>query len=188
MVLLLISLPGLAEAGQKKKPTPKPTPTDQQSSQTEPLVPLTDQQAVDEAITEMLGGWQIGDITLMKKYYADDVLVVSGVWEPPLQGWERYLQAYMRQRERMRSVQLNRQNTYIRVQGTVGWAVYQWSFTAEVEGQLVAYYGQTTLVFEKRNGRWQIVTNHTSVANSPQQQQQPPQKPAVQTPPGKPGS
>jgi ketosteroid isomerase-like protein len=147
-------------ARQKQKPSQK------ESAQKDdtPLIPQTDEQAVDAAITEMLGAWQIGNVEMLKKYYADNVLVVSGVWEPPIMGLDRYIQAYQRQRERMQGAQLNRSNTFIHVEGTIAWAVYQWTFTGIVDGQPTGYRGHTTLVFEKRNGRWLIITNHTSLA------------------------
>jgi ketosteroid isomerase-like protein len=155
-------------AGQGGKPgkSGKASPEDQKKDDT-PLVPLSDQQAVDYAITQVLGGWQIGDIELMHKYYADDVLVVSGFWEPPVIGWEKYAQAYRRQRARMRSVEMNRSNTYLKVVGNMAWAVYQWTFSAQVDGNTSGYHGHTTLVFEKRAGNWLIVVNHTSVAEMP---------------------
>lgn len=148
-----------------------------------PLVPQSDEQAVDTAITEMLGAWQIGDVQMLRKYFADNVLVVSGIWEPPIMGIDNFIQGYQRQRERMRGAQINRSNTFIRVNGNVAWAVYQWTFTGEVDGQPAGYRGHTTLIFEKRNGRWLIITNHTSYANPPpppaasQPNTQPPAKP-----------
>ncbi|HVN07647.1 MAG TPA: nuclear transport factor 2 family protein [Patescibacteria group bacterium] len=132
-----------------------------------PLIPLTDEQQVDNNITEMLGAWQIGDVEMLRKYYADNVLVVSGLWEPPLIGLDKYIQAYQRQRERIQGPQLNRSNTFIKVEGTVAWAVYQWTFTGVVDGQPTGYRGHTTLVFEKRNGKWLVITNHTSLAVPP---------------------
>src|SRR5437899_3977272 len=59
----------------------------------------------------MLGAWQIGDVEMLHKYYADDVTVVSGAWEPPLVGWANYLRAYQSQRERMTAGRLDRNNT-----------------------------------------------------------------------------
>jgi len=169
-------------AAQKQKQAP---PKQAEQKDDTPLVQPSDEQAVDTAITEMLGAWQIGDVEMLKKYYADNVLVVSGLWEPPLLGLDKYIQAYQRQRERVHGAQLNRSNTFIRVQGNVAWAVYQWTFTGEVDGQAAGYHGHTTLVFEKHNGRWLIMTNHTSYANpppapaapAPQPNPQPPAKP-----------
>ena len=37
-----------------------------------------DAQAIDEAIGEALGYWQIGDADSLHKYYADDVVLVNG--------------------------------------------------------------------------------------------------------------
>jgi ketosteroid isomerase-like protein len=132
---------------------------------------------------------------MLRKYYAEDVLVVSGLWEPPITKRDQYIQAYLLQRDRVKGVQLNRQNTFIRVVGNVAWAVYMWNFTAEVDGKAAGYRGHTTLVLEKRGGRWLIVTNHTSTAEPPGPPQQAPspqtpapqQKPPAQPPAGKPG-
>ena len=175
VVMLLSGWPAAARQKQKQ-PAQKEAP---QKDDT-PLVQLSDEQAVDAAITEMLAAWQIGDIEMLKKHYADNVLVVSGVWEPPLLGVDKYIQSYQRNRDRMQGAQLNRSNTFIRVQGNVAWAVYQWTFTGMVDGQPTGYRGHTTLIFEKRNGQWLIMTNHTSLAAPPpsaQPEAQPPVKP-----------
>lgn len=142
----------------------------------EPL-PLPVEQQVDLAISEMLAGWQIGDLQLLRKHYADDVVVVSGAYEPPLIGWESYLKAYQLQRQRMESVRLDRWNTVLRVKDDLAWAAYQWEFHAVVDQQPVFYRGHTTLILEKRKDVWQIVHNHTSVVPNPPMQAQPEQKP-----------
>jgi ketosteroid isomerase-like protein len=178
LAMVLMTLAGSPAArAQKQQKQQKPAPQKDAPADTTPVIPQADDQAVDTAITEMLGAWQIGDVEMLKKYLADNLLVVSGYWEPPLMGIDKYIAAYQRQRERVRGPQLNRTNTFIRVQGNVAWAVYQWVFTGEVDGQPTGYRGHTTLVFEKRNGRWLIVTNHTSIASLPQEavpQQTPP--------------
>ncbi len=145
-----------------------------------------DEQLIDTNISAMLGAWQIGDFGMMKNYYADDVLVVSGAWEPALLGWNNYVQAYMRQRERVQSVRLDRSNTFTRIQGNFAWSTYQWSFAAYVDGKPTVARGQTTLIFEKRNDRWLIVHNHTSLVDQSPEQAPPPQTPPPQ-PPVKPG-
>jgi len=169
-VILATLLGARAASAQKQSKQQKPAAQkDAAPADTTPLIPPTDDQAVDMAITEMLGAWQIGNVEMLKKYLADNILVVSGVWEPPLIGADKYIAAYQRQRERVRGPQLNRMNTFLKVEGPVAWAVYQWTFTGEVDGQPTGYRGHTTLVFEKRNGRWLIITNHTSVAMTPQE-------------------
>ncbi len=152
------------------------------------LAPGTpEEQVLEIEISEMLGAWQIGDTTLLKSYYADDVMVVSGSWEPALIGWARYMQAYMRQRERVSSVRLDRMNTYIHVQGNVAWATYQWDFSAIVDGSGMSARGQTSLVFHKREGHWLIVLNHTSLVGEAQTET-PRQPPPSAKPPAAPPS
>jgi ketosteroid isomerase-like protein len=130
------------------------------------IVPLSDEQQVDYMISEMLGAWQIGDIDRLHKDYADDVSIVNGSWEPPFIGWPSYLAVYQQQRARRQQVRMDRSNTYIKVDGTVAWACYQWDFSATVDGQPVVAQGHTTLVLEKRNNHWVIVHNHTSLVPS----------------------
>ena len=177
-IVLALAACALPAAAQKQQKQQKP----EETKDTTPLVPLSDQQAVDESITQMLGAWQIGDVALMHKYYADDVLVVSGYWEPPIVGWEKYLQAYERQRGRMMGVQLNRANTYLRVVGNTAWALYQWTFTGQVDGKASGYRGHTSLVLEKRGGNWVIVLNHTSIAEMPPAAPAPPAAAPPQAP------
>jgi ketosteroid isomerase-like protein len=133
-----------------------------------PMIPMSDDAQIDYMISEMLGAWQIGDSEKMHKDYADDVTVVNGVWAPPVIGWSNYLAVYQQQRSRLQQVRLDRSNTYIKVNGTLAWACYQWDFSATVDGQPSASQGQTTLVLEKRNNHWVIVHNHTSLVLGPQ--------------------
>jgi ketosteroid isomerase-like protein len=150
-----------------------------------PLPPGTpEEEVLENEISEMLGAWQIGDFTMMKNYSADDVIVVSGAWEPALVGWAKYLQAYMRQREHVTSVRLDRTNSFIKVIGNFAWVTYQWDFSGIVDGTATDSRGQTTLIFQKREGHWLIVHNHTSIVGEAL-----PQKPTpAQPPPAKPGA
>jgi ketosteroid isomerase-like protein len=132
------------------------------------LMPLPDAQGIELMISQMLAAWQIGDEQMLHAFYADDVLVISGAWEPPLQGWQNYLHAYLAQRARTQAVRLERTNTFIKVLGTAAWCTYQWEFTGQVDGAPANAVGQTTLVLEKRAGKWLIVVNHTSAAPPPQ--------------------
>src|SRR6266851_1483315 len=169
-------------AAQKKKKSDPPPSTDSSKL----LVPLSDEQQIDYLLSEMLGAWQLGDVEKLHGDYADDVAVVNGSWAPPIIGWTNYLAIYQQQRARMQQVRMDRLNTYIKVNGATGWACYQWDFAAIVDGQPVSAQGQTTVVLEKRNNRWVIVHNHTSLvqnlqpaapANAPSGQQQPAKPP-----------
>lgn len=168
-------------SGQKEKKKKK---TDS-SSNSKSLVSLTDEQQIDYTLSEMLGAWQLGDIEKLHGDYADDVAIVNGAWGPPILGWTNYLAIYQQQRARMQQVRMDRTNTYIKVNGTVGWACYQWDFTAVVDGQQTGSQGLTTVVLEKRNNHWVIVLNHTSLAQK-MPQAAPPSAPTGQPQPDKP--
>lgn len=147
----------------------------------EPTFTLPDPQQLEKMIGEMLAAWQIGDVALLQKYYAPDVMVVSGSYEPPVQGWANYAAAYQRQRQRLQTVRIERRNTFIQVKGTVAWAVYQWEMSGEADGAPFGARGHTTLTFEKRGGTWLIVHNHTSLVETAQPRA--PQPPGQTQPP-----
>jgi ketosteroid isomerase-like protein len=173
-----------AAAQQKDKKKKKDTTAAADSSDT--FSALTNEQQIDYTLSEMLGAWQLGDIEKMHKDYADDVSIVNGSWAPPVIGWTNYLAIYQLQRARMQQVRMDRSNTYIKVSGTVAWACYQWDFGAVVDGQQTQSQGHTTVVLEKRNNRWVIVHNHTSLV--PTVQPAAPANPPAQQPPAKPES
>ena len=153
-------------------------------------IAMSDEQQIDYKISEMLGAWQLGDVDRLHQDYADDAVFVSGLWAPPVFGWANYLPLYQQQRARMQQVRMDRVNTFIKVSGAVGWACYQWDFGGTVDGQAMTTRGQTTLVLEKRNDRWVIVHNHTSVAQGAPTTTSQPAAPAntPQPQPGKPST
>lgn len=123
---------------------------------------LPDTPAIDLLVTQMLGAWQDGDADGMRKFYADDVVVISGGWEPPLIGWQNYARAYQAQIARSSGSRLERTNSYTKVMGDVAWVTYQWQYIGIVDGRTVQAFGHTSLVLQKRAGAWLIVLNHTS--------------------------
>ena len=169
---LLIFFAGLAAAPAPAQHTKKQTPQDQNIS-----VPLPGAAQINDEISEMLGYWQLGDAEHMRQYYADDVTFVSGLYEPPLHGWENYAAAYKNQFSQLTSARLDRENTYIKMEGNIAWAAYQWDFHAMMNGQAAAARGQTTLILERRGDRWVIVHNHTSEICPDETQAQTPARP-----------
>jgi ketosteroid isomerase-like protein len=162
VVCLAISFSTASSAdAQKEKKKKKDANT---ASEPHTTIPMADEQQIDYKISEMLGAWQLGDVDRLHQDYADDAVFVSGTWVPPIFGWSNFLPLFQQQRARMQQVRMDRSNTFIKVSGAVGWACYQWEFGGNVDGQPITSRGQTTLVLEKRNDRWMIVHNHTSVA------------------------
>jgi len=162
LLMVLVVLAGASPLAAQKEKKRKDR-EQKQGDASDTTVRLPDPQAIEVAISEMLGAWQIGDVERLHKYYADDVTVVSGAWEPPLVGWANYVRAYQSQRERMSAGRLDRSNTYVNAKGNYAWATYQWDFSATVDGSPTSVLGHTTLVLEKRGDRWLIVHNHTSL-------------------------
>lgn len=177
LVAILTLALGESALAQKEKKKKNANSTD-----TTPILPLPDEQQIEYRISEMLGAWQIGDVDRLHQTYGDDVVFVSGIWEPPVFGWANYLPLYQKQHARTQQVRMDRMNTYIKVDGAVGWACYQWDFGGTVDGQPMTSKGQTTLVLEKRNNKWMIVHNHTSVSQPTSATVSQPAPPAGNTP------
>jgi ketosteroid isomerase-like protein len=127
---------------------------------------IPDTQAVDLAIGQMLGYWQIGDVDSLHNYYADDVVVVTGDWSPPLIGWDNYAKAYQAQRARVVGGRMDRTNTVLKVDGNTAWATYQFYYVTSVDNKISESRGHTTLILNKRGDRWLIVLNHSSIVES----------------------
>lgn len=157
--------------GQNEKKKKKNEPPKVNNDSANPVVPLTDEQQIDYMLSEYLGAWQLGDAERMHKNYSDDVSVVSGGWAPPITGWTNFLSLYQQQRSHLEKVRLDRMNTYIKVNGTTAWSCYEWEFEAAVDGAPMLARGHTTLVLVKKENRWLIAHDHTSVVQTTKQNQ-----------------
>ena len=186
MVLaLLLTAAATPALAQKKKDKKKAQQDQADASATTDLKSMIDQpdgQAIDQAVGEALGYWQIGDIDSLHKYYSDDVVMVSCAWEPPVIGWDSFLKSYQAQRASVTGGRIDRTNTYIKVNGNSGWATYQFVYTAMADSKVVQFHGHTTLVLNKVGGRSVIVLNHSSIVDSAPPSAAPPVESA---PPGR---
>lgn len=168
LLLLMIAGPTQASTQNKKNKNNSPLPT---ATTNGPTIPMSDEQQIDYLISTNLGAWQVGDVDKLHDTYGDDVTIVQGPFMPPVVGWNNYLPLFQQQHARMQQVRMDRTNTVIKVNGNCAWATFQWDFSATVDGQPSASQGHMTLVMDKRNGKWVITLNHTSVAEqSPRQQ------------------
>lgn len=172
LALALFSNAAVAQKNKKGK-----SKGQQDDANAPPIVIGSDADQIDHTIGEMLAAFQIGNIEMMHKYYADSVTFVSGAYEPPITGWQNYVPLFQRQMASFQSIQIIRKNTIVFPHGDVAWAMYQWEFSALYDGKPYGARGQTTLIFNKVGGNWLIVHNHTS-AVSPDTVQTPAPAPA----------
>jgi ketosteroid isomerase-like protein len=181
IILALACMAFASPAGAQKKNKNAPAPDAGEDLKAAMHTP--DAQAIDQAIGEALGYWQIGDVDSMRKYYADDVVLVSSAWEPPIIGWDNFLKAYQAQRAQVSGARMDRSNTLIKVNGNSAWATFQFIYAAQMEGKVVQFRGHTTLILAKQVDRWVITLNHSSVVDSTLPE---PVTPAISVQPGKP--
>jgi ketosteroid isomerase-like protein len=165
----LVAAPAAQCQNDKKKKKNEPPKVNNDNAN--PVVPLTDEQQIDYMLSEYLGAWQLGDTERLHKFYAEEVTVVSGGWTAPVVGWTNFLALYQQQRTHMQQIRMDRMNTLIKVNGTTAWTCYQWEFEALVDGTPSSARGQTTLVLTKRDTRWLISHDHTSVVQTVKQGQ-----------------
>jgi len=163
LAALLAGSGALPAAAQKNKDKKKEAQAEAAAAMdSKSIMALPDAQSIDRAVSEMLGYWQIGDADALHKYYSDDVVVVSGEWQPPVIGWGNYVKAYQAQRARITGGRMDRSNTLLKVNGTTAWVTYQFLFSATVDGKSGEFRGHTSLVLNKQGDRWVIVLNHSS--------------------------
>jgi ketosteroid isomerase-like protein len=166
-IILALALMAVASpAGAQKKDKNKNAPPPDLGEDIKTAMRAPDSQAIDQAVGEALGYWQIGDAESMHKYYAEDVVLVSGAWEPPVIGWDNFLKAYQAQRAQVPGARMDRSNTLIKVNGNTAWATYQFVYAAQMEGKVVQFRGHTTLFLMKQADRWVITLNHSSIVDS----------------------
>lgn len=127
-----------------------------------PLWSASDEEKIEEVIEAVVNAYQSGDYESMGRYYASDVTVVPVDFAPPLRGWDTVKQRYQQAAANVKGVAMTRENTVLQRRGKVAWVVYQWRFAGMGEGRPLGALGHTTLVLEKRSGKWLIVHNHTS--------------------------
>lgn len=184
---MIVALAWMATAtpsgAQKKDKNKNPPPPPDIGEDLQSAMHTPDAQAIDQAIGEAMGYWQIGDAESMHKYYADDVVLVSGTWEPPIIGWDNFLKAYQAQRAQVSGARMDRSNTLIKVNGNFAWATYQFVYVAQMAGKVAQFRGHTTLVLAKQANRWLITLNHSSVVDSAAPE---PATPTDSSQPGKP--
>jgi ketosteroid isomerase-like protein len=162
LVWMAVAIPAGAQKKDKNKNAPPPDLGEDIKS----ALRAPDAQAIDQAIGEALGYWQIGDVESLHKYYAEDVVLVSGAWEPPIVGWDNFLKAYQAQRAEVSGARMDRSNTLIKVNGNSAWATYQFIYAAQKDGKVAQFRGHTTLILMKQADRWVITLNHSSIVDS----------------------
>lgn len=165
-IFLLAILMGAAPSSAQKKSKTKEVPPADLGEDLKSAIRPPDPQLIDQTIGESLGYWQIGDADSLHKYYADDAVIVSGAWEPPMIGWDNFAKAYRTQRAQISGERIDRTNTVIKVNGDSAWATYQFVYAAQMEGRPVQFHGHTTLVLAKRGDRWVITLNHSSIVDA----------------------
>ena len=155
---LILSLASVSAAQKNKKN--KGLDENATLNATELATPVN--QQIDDTVGQMLAAFQLGNVEMMHKCYADSATFVSGDYSPLVVGWANYAPQYSKQMVGFQGLQIVRRNTFIFVHADVAWVSYQWELLATYANQPYASRGKTTLVLNKSGDKWLIVHNHTS--------------------------
>lgn len=122
----------------------------------------SDEEKIEQVVAAVIEAFRTGDYAAMGRYYDPQCTVVSANYNPPVEGWSEVEQRYKAQHASLTGAEMVRENTKITRRGKVAWVTYQWRFAGVAGPQTFGLEGHTTLVLEKKKGRWLIVHNHTS--------------------------
>ena len=109
---LILAFAGTFSANQKNQKKKNDQASSASDASVSVLTPAISTQ-IDQAIGEMLGAFQLGDIETMHKHYADNATFVSGSYAPPVVGWQNYVPIYQSGMSGFQGIQLIRRNTYV---------------------------------------------------------------------------
>src|SRR5579871_5892900 len=101
VVALVVSLTSISEAQKTKKKDLNENAT---LSATDLATPVN--QQIDDTVGEMLAGFQLGNVEMMHKYYADNATFVSGDYSPLVVGWQNYAAQFEKQMVGFQGIQL----------------------------------------------------------------------------------
>lgn len=127
------------------------------------LAGSSDEGKIEAVIAGVIEAHRKGDAAGLGRYFAREVTVVPGDYNPPLNGWASVEPRYQQAFASLSGMEMVRENTKIVQRGNLAWAVYQWRVAGVAGPQTIGAQGHTTLILEKRKGEWVIVHNHTSV-------------------------
>lgn len=122
----------------------------------------SDEEKIQAVVDAVIKAYSSGNYDSVDPYFAPEVTMVPANYAPPVKGWTNVKTRYQQATANLEGTSMYPENTTITRRGKTAWVVYQWRFAGIVNGQPIGALGHTTLVMEKRSGKWVIVHNHTS--------------------------
>lgn len=120
-----------------------------------------DEREVMEVLGRQNMNWNRGDIdAFMQDYWASDSLMFIGK-NGVVYGWKATLERYKKSypdKATMGNLKFDIQKIDFHSK-TACWVLGKWHLTREEKGDVGGYF---TLIFKKINGKWLIVSDHTS--------------------------
>jgi uncharacterized protein (TIGR02246 family) len=123
----------------------------------------TEEKEIEQVIAAVLEAYRTGDSATLARHYASEVTVIPGDYNATIEGWSKVEPLYRAAFSAFARLELLRDSTRIMQRGKLAWASYQWRLAGARGQEMVQSQGHTTLILEKRGGKWVIVHNHTSI-------------------------
>jgi ketosteroid isomerase-like protein len=125
------------------------------------IAQTTDKAAILKLMSQQETAWNAGNIPLfMEGYWKSDSLVFVGS-KGPTYGWQSTLDGYNR-RYPDRATMGTLKFTILKLQildKTIGFVIGKWQLIRPEKGDVGGHF---TLIFKKINGKWCIISDHTS--------------------------
>jgi ketosteroid isomerase-like protein len=118
-------------------------------------------KAIKQILAEQQSFWNVGNIpSFMEYYWKSDSLKFIGT-NGVTKGWNNTLSRYLKNypdKATMGKLQFDIQDID-NISDNSAWVLGKWHLTRPEKGDIGGYF---TLIFKKINGRWLIVSDHTS--------------------------
>jgi ketosteroid isomerase-like protein len=125
------------------------------------IAQTTDKAAILKLMSQQETAWNAGNIPLfMEGYWKSDSLAFVGS-KGPTYGWQNTLDGYNR-RYPDRATMGTLKFTILKLQildKTIGFVIGKWQLIRPEKGDVGGHF---TLIFKKINGKWCIISDHTS--------------------------
>lgn len=123
----------------------------------------SDAEDVRQVVVGVIDALKAGDFEKMGQHYAPEATQVAANYSPPVEGWAAIEERHLEAHAGLTSIAIEPENIRVIVRKDLAWAMYQWRFAGELNKQILTSRGHTTLILEKRKGKWLVVHNHSSL-------------------------
>ncbi len=150
----------------------QPAPTAPSASMRPDTVLIGDAVRVAATMRELFAAAERGDLDRLGALYAGDSLtIVEGAGIN--RGWSDYRDHHLApEMKEMKNFRYRPFEIQARTQGNLGWAIFRYALTADVDGKPVDVVGRGTAILERSGSGW--IIRHSQTTSRPRRPSDPP--------------